>query len=245
MTQQIEIHTLAGAYALDALTEFERAAFDRHIADCTACATEVAELRETAARLAAPAWEAPPPAMRANVLAQISRTRQVGPAVTREPRRSDDVRRWRRLTAAAAAAAVVAAGAGGTTWYISAERVRDAEQVALRQQQIDSVLTAPDVRVRTQDFSGGGRVSVFVSDSRDQGVAVVSNFDTPPTDKVYQLWVMTGANAVPSTVMDPGQTAGTSLITGVRGADTLGITREPESGSRTPSEQPPFTVPLR
>ena len=45
MSQPIEIHTLAGAYALDALTEIERAGFARHLAECSVCATEVAELR--------------------------------------------------------------------------------------------------------------------------------------------------------------------------------------------------------
>ncbi|WP_047470085.1 RskA family anti-sigma factor, partial [Streptomyces sp. M10] len=29
-----ELHTLTGAYALHALPEEERAAFDRHLADC-------------------------------------------------------------------------------------------------------------------------------------------------------------------------------------------------------------------
>jgi len=49
-----DVHALAGAYALDALTELERAAFGRHVADCESCTVEVAELSETATRLAAP-----------------------------------------------------------------------------------------------------------------------------------------------------------------------------------------------
>ena len=53
MSQPIEVHTLSGAYALDALTEIERAGFARHLAECAVCATEVAEFRETAARLGA------------------------------------------------------------------------------------------------------------------------------------------------------------------------------------------------
>ena len=37
-----DIHALCGAYAVDAVDDLERAAFDRHLADCEACAAEVA-----------------------------------------------------------------------------------------------------------------------------------------------------------------------------------------------------------
>ena len=46
-----ELHTLAGAYALDAVPEADRARFERHLAGCDACAQEIAGLRETTARL--------------------------------------------------------------------------------------------------------------------------------------------------------------------------------------------------
>ncbi|MET7439499.1 zf-HC2 domain-containing protein, partial [Streptomyces sp. NPDC005568] len=48
----VDLHTLTGAYALHALSEDERGAFERHAADCEACTEEVRELTETAARLA-------------------------------------------------------------------------------------------------------------------------------------------------------------------------------------------------
>ena len=74
MNQQTEIHTLAGAYALDALTEIERAAFARHVAECETCAVEVAELSETASRLSVAAWAAPPPGLRESVLREVAQT---------------------------------------------------------------------------------------------------------------------------------------------------------------------------
>jgi hypothetical protein len=36
-----DIHTLAGAYALNAIDDMDRARFDRHLAECPACAAEV------------------------------------------------------------------------------------------------------------------------------------------------------------------------------------------------------------
>ncbi|HEY6297788.1 MAG TPA: zf-HC2 domain-containing protein, partial [Streptosporangiaceae bacterium] len=56
-----QAHTLAGAYALDAVTGADRTRFERHLARCQDCAGELRELREAAARLAA-AVAADPPA---------------------------------------------------------------------------------------------------------------------------------------------------------------------------------------
>ena len=66
-----DIHTLAGAYALDALTEIERASFARHVAGCEACAVEVAELRETSSRLGGALSEPPPASLRVAVMAEV------------------------------------------------------------------------------------------------------------------------------------------------------------------------------
>ena len=47
-----EAHTLAGAYAMDAISEPDRARFEAHLARCEECAQEIASLREATARLA-------------------------------------------------------------------------------------------------------------------------------------------------------------------------------------------------
>lgn len=73
------MHTLTGAYVCHALDPGEEHEFERHLAQCPDCATEVAELRETAAILAMTVVEAPPPRMRAVVKSSIDRTRQLPP----------------------------------------------------------------------------------------------------------------------------------------------------------------------
>ena len=83
-----DIHTLGGAYALDAVDDLERASFDRHLAECEACLLEVAEYRETVTRLAEGAWSVPPPRMREQVLARAAATpscRRQGNAVEAPP----------------------------------------------------------------------------------------------------------------------------------------------------------------
>ena len=47
-----DIHALSGAYAIDAVDNFERAQFERHLSGCVDCRLEVESLREGTALLA-------------------------------------------------------------------------------------------------------------------------------------------------------------------------------------------------
>src|SRR5258708_38594952 len=79
-TSHPEPHTLAGAYALDALTGTDRARFERHLTRCEQCAAEISGLREATARLAAAAAAEPPPGLTERALAAAAQTRQLPPA---------------------------------------------------------------------------------------------------------------------------------------------------------------------
>ena len=78
-------HTLAGAYALDALGEADRARFERHLSGCPSCDQEARGLREATSRLADSLAARPPDGMRERVMAAAALTRQNPPAVTRPP----------------------------------------------------------------------------------------------------------------------------------------------------------------
>jgi len=163
-----DIHALGGAYALDAVDDLERVAFDRHLAECETCALEVAEYRETVTRLAEGAWSVPPPRMRERVLARAAATPQQPPNGHRRGVASP-VARWRRLTAAAAVVGVLGIGAAATTYAVQEQRLDDQRTaVAQAQQQADriqAVLAAPDAALHADDLTGGGRVTVVVSES--------------------------------------------------------------------------------
>jgi anti-sigma factor RsiW len=75
-TNRPEPHTLAGAYALDALTQADRARFERHLARCEQCAREVSGLAEATAALAAAAAAEPAAGLTQRALAAAARTRQ-------------------------------------------------------------------------------------------------------------------------------------------------------------------------
>ena len=218
----VEIHALAGAYALDAVDDIERAAFDRHLRECSACAVEVAELRATVGRLTDPVAATPPSGMRDAVMAAVARTPQER-ARRAAPSGPAALARWRRWTAAAVAAGIIALGVGTATWVVSEQRVRDerARSVAMQ-----SVLGAPDVRLAAKDMAGG-RVTVYVSPSRDAAVAVVRDLTPLDAAHVYQLWMIGGSAGFQSVGVIPGgQGSSQQYIHGLGGATRFGVSRE-------------------
>jgi anti-sigma-K factor RskA len=241
MNQPTEIHALAGAYALDSLTEIERASFARHVAECEACAAEVAELTETASRLGIAAWETPPARLRDAVFAEVSQTRQVtagsGHRADRAAHR--DVRLWRRWTAAAVAAGVVALGGIGTVWVIEENRLGDAQQQAQQlqdaQNRMSQIIAAGDAQFRSVSVPGGGTMTVAISRRLDDGVVMMDRLPTPPSGKVYQLWLIAGNSPASIGVMADGQTSGSALVNTIGDADSIGVTLEPSGGSATPT----------
>ena len=85
--RQPEPHTLAGAYAMDALDGQDRARFERHLERCEECTREVAGLHEATARLAGAAAVRPPDALKELLLAETARTRQLPPVTSDATRR--------------------------------------------------------------------------------------------------------------------------------------------------------------
>lgn len=78
-----DIHTLTGAYALDAVIDAERLDIELHLAECPTCALEADEFAGTAARLGTMLAVVPPAALRGQVLSEIRRTRQLSGRIVR------------------------------------------------------------------------------------------------------------------------------------------------------------------
>ena len=234
----IDIHSLVGAYVLDAVDDLERVAFERHLAECDTCRLEVDELREAAGRLADSTWSVPPPRLRTDVLTAIGRTRQLSQPspVTTAARTSQ----WRRRTLAAAAAVVLAAGTGTAVYSVQEQRVRDQQSVteAARQREtrIQQILAAADVVYRTGSVAGGGKVTVASSGSYRAGVILMTADAVPADGRVFQLWTIRGltppANAG---VLQPGQTSVVQIVDGLPGSSQVAVSVEPAGGSPQPT----------
>ncbi|MFJ6086763.1 anti-sigma factor domain-containing protein [Streptomyces sp. NPDC092369] len=238
-----DLHRMTGAYALHALPDDEREAFERHLADCEPCAQETAELTATAVRLGLAVSAAPRREMRQEVLQRITGVRQDAPGGPAPARSGRTVLRARLLSRWALAACLAGAAALGGTAVWQHQRAEDASNQARRAEQrtdeIAAVLAAPDARARAASLGGGATGSVVVSRSQDRAVFVVSKMAHPADGKVYQLWFNDGGAMRSAGLMDPGRSDQTVLLRGaVDGASGVGVTVEPAGGSKQPTTTP-------
>ena len=235
-----DIHVLTGSYVLDALTGTEREDFERHLDHCDSCAVEVRGLRETAARLAMARATPPPAGMEERVLGAAYRTRQLPPLPADHQRRAQVSRLFagqrgripRRVAAFAAAASVAAAVALGVTQVSTQHQL---ETARASDAAISRVVTAPDARIETTGTRAGGSVTVVASAALREAVVTAAGMVSPPTGRVYQVWVMS-----PSGARSAGLMAGSStlLASAVVPGDRIGITVEPAGGTSKPTTTP-------
>ncbi|MGW5860727.1 anti-sigma factor [Streptomyces sp. NPDC055239] len=237
-----EPHTLAGAYALDALDSDERAAFEKHLAQCTDCRHEVAEFAATAGRLALAASVTPPPALKQAVLSQIPNVRQEPPRPAHETDSTPTPRSttWLRNFMLAACLAAAALGGVATWQHQEAQQARaQASQARAGADQVASVLAAGDARTHAASLSDGARGAVVTSASQNRAVFTASGLDAPPKDKVYELWFNDEGTMRPAGLLNRDKSNQVTLMEGdIDRATGIGITVEPAGGSKTPTLPP-------
>ncbi|MFI1105811.1 anti-sigma factor domain-containing protein [Streptomyces melanogenes] len=239
----VDVHTLTGAYALNALLDEEREEFERHLAVCEACTREVDELRATAGRLGLATTTSAPAELRAEVLRRIQNVRQEPPRTrTSAP---SALRRGRRRAvsryALAACLAVAAASGGIAVWqHQQADTARTQAHSAQRQyQQLSEVLAAPDAKATTGQLKGEATGTLVIARSRNQAVFLASGMARPPAGKVYQLWFDDAGGMRSAGLMDPTRSTEAVLLSGpVDRASGMGITLEPAGGSPRPTSAP-------
>lgn len=228
-----DVHTLSGAYALDALDPTEAQSFRRHLEDCPACGQEVRELQVVAARLGATESVPPSARLRARVLAAADRTPQLPPLAesSTSSHQRPLPRRWMpRLAAAAAAVLLVGGGAVGVRSLLDSQEDRPLSAAASR------VFEAEDARTLTTRTSNGGQVTLAVSPNLRQVAVDTRELPRLEPDQTYQLWTV--VKDVPSNaglLEDPTQGA---TVTMVLDGTRLAITVEPEGGSQRPTTEP-------
>lgn len=237
-----DVHTLSGAYAVDALDFREAAEFEEHLEQCAACREEVAELQHAAAQMGAVVTTIAPPTLRSRVLAGVERVPQLPPRVASLA--SDAVtvpgpvplrRRVPARGLLAAAAAVVALAVGGV---IVSDAMRD-DNVPLAGDVVQ-VFEADDARSATVDTSNGGKVRVAISTTEGQMALDTTDLPDLGPRQVYQLWTVVGDIAQPAGVLeDPEAGAWMDLP---REGTTVAITIEPMGGSERPTSAPIVTV---
>jgi len=236
-----DLHTLAGAYVLDAVSDHERVRFAAHLAGCAQCRDEVDELREAAARLGTAQAVRPRPELREPTIRAAYHTRQMGPVITDDepahrPASGGGPRRRRATRGLVAAAAVaIAAAIGIGTHYVDMQR-----QPATGTTSVAAVLSAPDAVMRTAPVGSGGMAIVVSSRHEHMAVFIAHGLRRPPPASRYELWLMGPRGERPAGMLaiHPKGMAGPALISGQSTGDMVGLTIEPESGSLRPTSPP-------
>lgn len=269
MTGDPDLHSLTAAYALNALSEDERIAFEAHLETCEPCAIETAEFLATTARLGGPLHEPAPPELKASILDQIDRAPQrsapptdaggdepTGAEVTTLPVGRTGSPAWVTwVSAAAAAVAALAVIAMGVQLAAVNDRLEQAEMLARdaadqldevqgRASQVEQLLAAPDVETISYEDAGvQGRL--VVSAARGEAVFVVSGLDPAPHEHTYELWVIGDDGAIPAGLFDVEDGTVTQLVEGdFARAAAVGVTVEPAGGSPEPTTDPIMVMEL-
>jgi anti-sigma factor RsiW len=207
------------AWALGALEPGEARRFERHLARCERCRTDLRWLRPAIDALPASVTQvAPPPRLRGRLLG-IVRTE------ARRAAAPDGPRRWlarlampRPAVAALGMAALVAAGIGG---------------YALRGGSDSSTF-------QVQASREAPRASAELVVEGDTGTLRASGLPTLGRNEVFQAWVREEgqADVRPSNVFVPGRGgAAAATIPGIESAEEVLVTTEPRGGSTHPTTE--------
>ncbi len=263
-----DLHTLTGAYALDALdSASESARFSRHLSRCQSCAAEVRGFREVATAMAFAATTEAPAAMRERVMTAAARTRQLPPEVRTHarPRRTRGSAPWIPWLSGAVATAAIAVAvffgfsqahtqdqlnaARAQSHALAAERARvEAEltQAQEHDQALAQILGAPHVTLLSHSTSKGGVAVVVLDAATRKLVVATSGLPALPAGQVYQLWLIGPAKTVSAGLLPTAQAGVTTPVvaTGIVKGDKLGLTVEPAGGSKQPTTNPIIALPL-
>lgn len=285
--------TLTGSYALDALSDEERALVEAAFVSSPELLAESDSLRETALQLAYSTDPIEPPAsLKASLMTQIQNTPQVAPAApavsapassgvasadaasfdagrearpTSAPSPTSSVvpgpaetaarRRWFQRPAAAlsaaAAVAVVFLGVGlGVGGVLSPGGESPRPGSSQSASVLDGIYAASDFQRSSTPVQGGGTATVVWSQDLGKSAVILDGVEAAPKGKTYELWYIDskqqGGAITAAGLMDRyADGVHSAVLTGkVRDGVTVGITVEPEGGSKQPTTTPIAAVPI-
>jgi anti-sigma-K factor RskA len=224
-----------GAYALDALDEEEREAFEVHLETCELCRREVAQLADVVDVLPLMVDEVRPPAeLRDRILSVVG----ADSALPEQRVRGFPSRRRFMLPAGLAAAAALVLALGiGVLWGRESQNVHTN---ALDSQVASAMADGAHVAyVRGTGVAPTASAALVLPRHSSEAYLLVQGLPPTPHNKVYQFWLIHG-----KTVRSEGvftYSGGTQIVQVHRdsGFPSAGVTLEPgPDGSRLPTSPP-------
>jgi anti-sigma-K factor RskA len=262
-----DIHTLSGAYALDALDPAEATAFEGHLESCESCRDEVRSFRDAVGALADDVAAPAPDRLRSSVLSAISEVRPLPPVVpveattpivgtpidstpraTASPAASDELATRRAAKARRApawllvAAAVLAVVAAGGLWR-SVSLQQQLTSVTALAADVSAVITSPDATTVSGEVAGSGRAAVVRSASTGKAVLITDGVAAAPAGMTYQAWFITSDGTATSAGLVPSGDHTAVLLSGSPSTGAVvGLTLEPAGGSSQPTTKPVVAI---
>ena len=253
----VERHELlqedVGAYVLGALDDSELRRFEAHLEECPVCSDEAERLRPAAQALPRSVTPvAPPAALKSSLLATVdAEARERAGLSPRRPRplaRVADRLRTAGLSlgnlrpgmALAGACVVLLVGvATGAAGLYAIDNATESEQPRA----VSRTIIAKVDKTRVPLGSGS---LALPADHENGAVLRVHGLRPLEEGSVYQVWVMRGGETISQSLFTVGEDGdGAAAVTDdLRGADAVGVTREPAGGAKAPSENSILTVPL-
>jgi anti-sigma-K factor RskA len=216
------------AYVLGALEEHEVRSFREHLAGCTVCRAEVAQLQAAADSLALGVPRKPAPdSLRARIMATAHAEAELLRAAGHEADRPIPAPSpWRRrLVPAFAATAALGVGV-----LIGALAINTGSSVT-RTQVIRAIVVEP-----------GHNASAVLRKVGSHLELVVEGMPAPPPGRIYEVWLERGTQAPTPTdalFSVTSQGAGAVDVPGdVQGVSKVLVTAEPLGGSPKPTRNP-------
>lgn len=196
-----QVAELLDAYALGAAEQDEAAALEEHVADCVRCWSALNEAQRVAATIAlSTAIERAPESLRARILEEAAEAGQAErPSLARRLRSLWPIGAG-ILATTAAASLVLAVFAQAQVSDLRSDndelafQVETANERLTNQQQLMTVLAAPDVQnINLQPTEAGVSASAvyYWSGSAGNGAVLCNNLPPLKEGQVYQVWFIT------------------------------------------------------
>lgn len=224
-----------GAYLLGALTDLERQAFERHLANCPECRNEIEQLRPAADALPRSVEQVqPPPSLKESLMAVVDReAREAAPEVAQAPPRRSLRERF-RLSPMRAGLALGALMLGLVAGFGVAQ---------LGGGDDGRTVVATVDQSRVPQASGTLQVE---GDGDDGAILRVQGMPALEERQVYQAWVQRDGGIVPQPTfeVEPDGEGAVAVPDDLSDAQAVLVTREARGGARAPTERPILSVPL-
>jgi len=226
-----------GAYLLGALPELEAEVFEKHVAACAECRSEVEQLRVAADALPrAVEPVVPPPELKESIMRTVwAEAEERREARSQRPGwRASLLERLPRLSPALAAAAAACVLAIGIAIGVGVANIGGGSS---------KTVTALVDHTRAPS----GNASLVVPGSGRGAILNVQGLPDPGPGKVYEIWVQRDGTLQPAgalfSVSSGG--SGTAGIPGsLDGVQAVAVTAEPDGGTLKPTQMPLLTVKL-